>query len=253
MPSVIRRSPAVARPPLQVAVLCVLAALAAPTAGAAGIGGNFTYGWSDGRVKDTGDFFPDIQTSADLYEIGLSFDTNLARDRLVNYRVNANLQIVEQKLNQGPGKAQIDGVGFALNQLIGFGFIRTPRIRAFIGPTIHLGVAGFDDHETVQGVRSEFEEALFTAAIGPEIGLNYNVGRHLTVSLTGYYRFGVQAQFYDSPFETSSSSDRTFDGREHRVGLTTAIFFRFGGDRYEKRAPRSRKKRASRAADTAAR
>lgn len=228
-------------------------ALAAPGAHAAGIGANFTYGWSDGRVEDTGDFFRDINTGADIYEVGLSFDTNLARDRLVNYRMNLNLQIIEQKLNQGPGKARIDGAGLALNQLVGFGFIRTRRVRAFIGPTIHLGIAGFDEHDTVRGVRSEYEEALFTAALGPEIGINYNLGRHFTVSFTGYYRYGLQLQGFDSPFETSGSSDRVFVGDEHRAGLTTAIYFRFGGDQYEKRRRKPRKKTAVEPARTAAR
>jgi hypothetical protein len=221
---------------------CVVAALVSTPAWSAGIGANFTYGSSQGKVDDDGDFFSDINTSADLFEAGVSFDTNLAQDRLINYRVNANYQRVEQKLNQGAGKAHIDGEGFALNQLIGFGFVRTPRMRIFAGPTIHLGVAGFDSHKTVQGVRLEFDETLFTMALGPELGINYNVGRHFTVSVTGYYRYGLQSMYFSSPFSTSGSSNRYFSGDEHRVGVTTAFYFRFGSDQYKKRTRAVRKK-----------
>jgi hypothetical protein len=211
----------------------------------AGIGGNFTFGSSDGRVDDEDDFFPDINTSADVFEIGLSFDTNLAKDRLVNYRLNANLQIIKQKLNQRAAKAKIDGTGFALNQLVGFGVYRTPRMRVFVGPSVHLGIAGFDEHETVQGVRVKYEEVLFTAALGPEVGVNLHVGKRLSVSLTGFYRYGLQVQGYDDPYDVGSDSDGVFTGDEHRVGVTTAIYFRTGGDQYKKRV---RKKRRAKSA-----
>jgi len=214
----------------------------ASPAWSAGLGANFTFGYSDGEVEDDGDFFPDIETSADIFEGGFSFDTNLAQDRLVNYRLSMNVQIVEQKLNQGSDKVKIDGAGFSFNQVIGFGLVRTPHVRVFIGPSLHLGYAYFDDHETVQGVRVEYEEGLFTAGLGPELGLNYHMGRHVTVSLSAYYRFGAQSMYFDSPFRTSGSSDRYFDGWEHRVGLTTAVFYRFGRDQYKKRPRRVRKK-----------
>ena len=76
---------------------CVVAALVSTPAWSAGIGANFTYGSSQGKDDDDGDFFSDINTSADLFEAGVSFDTNLAQDRLINYRVNANYQRVELK------------------------------------------------------------------------------------------------------------------------------------------------------------
>ena len=96
--------------------LCLAVATLALFAGPAwsgGIGANFTYGRSEGKVDDTGNFFPNINTSANHYEVGLSFDTNLASDRLFNYRINANLQFVNQRLNQRSVKVGLDGAGFA--------------------------------------------------------------------------------------------------------------------------------------------
>jgi hypothetical protein len=226
---------------LSILLLVAFSALCVSPAWSAGIGGNFTYGSSEGRVDDEDDFFPDINTSADVYEIGLSFDTNLAQDRLVNYRLSANLQIIEQKLNQRAAKAKIDGAGFALNQVLGFGVFRSPRMRVFIGPSLHLGIAGFDEHETVQGVRVKFEEVLFTAALGPELGVNMHVGKRFTVSVSGFYRYGLQVQGFDDPFDVGGASDGVFTGDIHRVGVTTAIYFRTGGDQYKKRVRKKRR------------
>lgn len=209
-----------------------LVLLAVP-AGAGGIGGNFSFSRSEGKVEDTDDFFADLNTSADHYELGVAVDTNLAADRLFNYRISANAQFVDQKINQTTAKKTIQGSGFALNQIFGLGLVRTPRVRLFVGPTIHLGIAGFDDHDDdrIGGSNDDFEETLITAGLGPAIGLNYNVGRHLTISLVGHYWYGLQVQGYDDPYDTNNS-DGIFTGYEHRVGFTTSIFYRFSRDQY---------------------
>jgi hypothetical protein len=204
-----------------------LALFAAP-AWSGGVGGSFSYGDGDGDVDDTDDFFPDLDTSADYFEVGFTYDSNLAADRLFNYRMSLNLQLVEQELSLGPISADIDGTGFSLNQLFGFGLIRTKNVRVFVGPTIHLGVTIFDDEQA--GV--DIEEVLVVAAIGPEVGVNLHLGRRLTMSLTGYYRYGLQVQAFDSPISGTNQSDGVFTGDEHRVGLTTAIYFRFGNDQF---------------------
>jgi hypothetical protein len=222
---------------LAIAIPIVFLALPASSGG---IGGNFTFGVSEGEVDDTDNFFPNIQTSARHYEVGVSYDTNLAADRLINYRINANLQFVEQRLNQGSIKVDIDGTGFAVNQLIGFGLVRRPKFRLFMGPTLHLGFAGFDDDDKVAGVEVNYEEFLFTAAIGPELGINYHVGRNLTVSISGHYRYGFQLQGFDNPLGNSNNSDGVFVGHEHRVGVTMAIYFRFSGDQYKTAPKRGR-------------
>ena len=57
----------------RILALAVPILLLALPAWSGGIGGNFTYGVSDGEVEDTDDFFPDIQTSAKHYEVGVSY------------------------------------------------------------------------------------------------------------------------------------------------------------------------------------
>ncbi|HEB90362.1 MAG TPA: hypothetical protein ENI85_12395 [Deltaproteobacteria bacterium] len=208
--------------------------LLAPAAWSAGLGGNFSYSRSNGDVEHDDDLFLDIGTRADHFEFGISFDTNLARDRLFNYRINANVQIVDQKLNQGPTKVDIQGAGFAINQLFGFGIVRRPGMRLFIGPTLHLGYANFDDDDRVGPFLVDYEEDLVTFGLGPEVGINFHPARHLTISITGFYRYGLQVQGFDSPFSfvDPHGDNQYFVGSEHRVGLTTAIFFRFEGDQY---------------------
>jgi hypothetical protein len=212
---------------LALLVLLSLLLFALPTS-AGGIGGSFSYSDGDGEVDDVDDFFADLDTSADYFEVGFTYDSNLASDRLFNYRMSANLQLVDQELSFGPISGDIEGTGFSLNQLFGFGLVRTKNVRIFVGPTIHLGVTVFDDE--VAGI--DIEELLIVAAIGPEVGMNLHIGRHLTVSLTGYYRYGLQIQGFDAPISGVNQSDGVFVGHEHRLGLTTSIFFRFSGDQF---------------------
>ncbi len=227
------------------AILFVTALFLAPPAWSGGIGGNFTFGHSTGDVEDTGDFFPDMDTTANHYEVGVTYDSNLAGNRLFNYRISANLQVVDQHLDVASTQlADIQGSGFALNQLFGFGLYRSPRMRVFLGPMLHLGVVAFDDRERLAGGgKVEYEEVLFTAGLGPELGVNLHVAKRLTVSLSAHYRYGLLLQGFNEPFETSSGDNRVFVGNEHRIGVTTSIFFRFAKDQYTAK-PARRPKRA---------
>jgi len=192
-----------------------------------GFGANFTYTNGSAEVEDTDDVFPDVDIDSDEFEVGFSFDTSLARDRLLNYRLNANFASIEQDIDVLSTGFHIKGYGVALNQVFGFGVYRSPHSRVFLGPAIHLGYGYFDDGD--QGI--DFEAHLATAAIGPEVGINIHAGDNLTVSVSGFYRFGVVAQFFEEPFD-SFGSDGILVGEQHRVGVTTTIFFRLGSDQF---------------------
>jgi hypothetical protein len=210
--------------------------LAAAPAASGGFGANFTYTHGSGEIDDVDNFFPDIDTDSDNFEAGLSYDTNLAADRLFNYRVSANFAYVEQQLDVFASQVDIQGYGVSINQLFGFGIFRSPALRIFLGPAIQLGYVKFDDRDTLRlgntRLRVDFDEQLFTASIGPEIGVNYHLNDNVTLSLTGFYRYGVQLQYYDEPFD-SFGSDGVLLGDQHRFGLSTTIFFRFDSDQFE--------------------
>ncbi len=210
----------------------LLFALCAEPARAGGIGGSLSFVHSDGRLEDRDDVWTDLETETDVVGFGVAFDTNLAQDRLLNYRVVASLELVEQEVEQAGLQNEVQGASFSLDQTLGFGFIRTPELRVFLGPSLHLGVGGIDDHIYVDGFRADYEQTSFTAGIGPELGVNFNVGRHLTFSTSTFVRYGVRVQDFDG-FYDDVGSDGDFRGDEIQAGIRTSIFFRFGPDAYE--------------------
>lgn len=213
----------------------VLAGSVAAEPGAAGgIGGSLSFGRSDARLEDRDDVFVDLDTQTDAVGFGVAFDSNLAQDRLFNYRVVAGLDFVDQEIHQAGIENQVQGTSFFLDQTLGFGFIRTPAVRVYLGPSLHLGVGEIDDHIDVDGFRADYDETSFTAAIGPELGVNFHVGRHLTFSTSTFVRYGVRVQDFDTFFD-DRGSDGVFTGDEIQAGIRTSIFFRFGRDAYDPR------------------
>lgn len=203
--------------------------LASDAAYAGGFGGSISYTRSQSELDDVDDFWADLNTESDEVGIGLVFDTNLARDRLFNYRLYASLAFVDEEVGQAGLENQVQGTNVSLDQTFGFGFIRTPSVRVFIGPSLHLGIGRIDDHIDVSGFRENYERTSVTAGLGPELGVNFNVGRHLTVSTSAFVRYGFQVQSFQRLFD-EGGSDGDFVGGDLRAGLVTSVFFRFGDD-----------------------
>ena len=210
-------------------VVLMLGTVSGEPASAGGIGGSLSYNRSGAELEDTDDFWVDLDTESDTVGFGLIFDTNLAQDRIFNYRLNLSLEFVDQEVSQAGIENQVQGTNFAVDQTFGFGIIRTPQIRVFVGPSLHLGIGGIDDEVDVDGFEFDYEQTSFTAGIGPELGVNFNVGRHLTLSTSAYVRYGLQVQAFDN-FYDEQGSDGVFVGDEVRAGIVTSIFFRFGRD-----------------------
>jgi hypothetical protein len=215
-------------------LIVLLFALSAEPARAGGIGGSFTYGHAEGRLEDRDDVWADLDTETDVAGFGVAFDTNLAQDRLINYRLVASLEFAEQEVEQAGLQNEVQGSSFSLDQTLGFGILRTPELRVFLGPSLHLGVGSIDDHINVEGFRADYEEIAFTAGLGPELGINFNIGRHLTLSTSTFVRYGIRVQDFDG-FYDDAGSDGVFGGDEIQAGIRTAIFFRFGRDAYDPR------------------
>ncbi|MFO0687531.1 MAG: hypothetical protein U0900_02380 [Myxococcota bacterium] len=206
--------------------------LAPVVAEAAGFGGSLSYTRSQSKLDDVDDFWADLNTESDEVGIGLVFDTNLARNRLFNYRLNASLAFVDEEVGQAGVENQVQGTNVSLDQTFGFGFIRTPHVRVYVGPSLHLGVGRVDDNVHLNGFRENYERTSFTAGLGPELGFNFHVGRHLTFSTSAFVRYGFQVQSFQRLYD-QGGSDGDFIGSDLRAGLVTSIFFRFGGDQFE--------------------
>jgi hypothetical protein len=203
--------------------------LAAGLANAEGIGASFSLSHGAAELEDRDDVWEDLDTRTTNTGLGLVFDSNLAQDRPVNYRLNMGIEFTSQEVEQAGIHNEVQGTNFVLDQTLGFGFIRTPDLRVFIGPSLHLGVGRIDDQIDVDGFRVDYEETSFTAGFGPEVGFNFHAGRNLTFSTSLFARYGVRVQSFDD-FYDEAGSDGDFVGDELRAGIVTSIFFRFGKD-----------------------
>jgi len=192
-----------------------------------GIGGYFEYGKVTGEVEFLG--IDDTDFDADQYGVGVVFDTNLARNSLFNYRGTFGYRSSEHTFETSLGDLDLDADGFEMNHLFGFGLIRTKRVRVFVGPAIRIGVDVFDTDSGTDLVNVDF-------GIGPEIGLNLHLARHLTVSPWAAYQYHYLVQAVD----VNGVGNDTGDGYEHVVKAGISILFRSGSDQYGSSRSRTR-------------
>jgi len=196
------------------ATLILTSLLLAGAANAAGFGGYLGLDYTEGDVDVFGLTVDHERSAVDL---GFVMDTNLSRDRLFNYRLRLGMQAGKREYDiAGFGTVKEKTIGFAITNTFGFGIVRTPAVRLWIGPSIRFAV---DDCTDCSGYDSVF----LAIGGGPEIGLNYNVGRHLTIgpSLSYNYMFGVNIE-----------DDEDFDGPQHQVSLLVNVFFRTESDSF---------------------
>ena len=195
------------------------------TAQSAGIGGYFEYGSVDGEIDFLGG--GDIDFDADQFGFGIAFDSNLASDSLFNYRGTFGYRSSEHTFKTSLGDLELDAEGFEMNHLLGFGIVRTNRFRVFIGPAIRVGVDVFDTVSGTDLVNIDF-------GVGPEIGINIHMAKHLTVSPWVAYQYHYLVQVVD----INGIGDDEFEGDEHVVKVGVSIFFRSAGDQFRARRAR---------------
>jgi hypothetical protein len=214
-----------------VAISAIFVLCLSSNAQAFGIGGYFEYGNVDGEIELlVGD---DVDFDADQYGVGVVFDSNLARDSLFNYRGTFGYRRSEHTFETFLGDVEVDAEGFEMNHLFGFGVVRTKHMRVFIGPASRFG---FDDFDAGSGV----DLVNIDLGVGPEIGMNVHLSRHLTVSPWIAYQFHYLVQVVD----VNGVGDDVGDGYEHVVKAGISILFRSGSDQYS--ASRSRRKESGR-------
>ena len=139
---------------------------------------------------------------------GFTLDSNVAADRVFNYRL---------ELFYGSGdhdfQSSSDMVG--MNHTFGFGVVRTRPVRVWLGPQIGLYYESGGDNR--------FSWDTYGFNIGPAVGVNFNMGPVVSLALTGYARFG--GYYYDDDWGDNSDTERI-------MGMNLALYFRTRGDRY---------------------
>ena len=204
-----------------------------------GVGAYFEYLHGDGELDSnlTSLFsgINDAEFEADKFGVGFALDTNLAQNRLFNYR----LMIGYQKTNRDfdavanvplPGSVftlgNLDAHGFSFNSAFGFGLLRRPHLRLWAGPAIRLGVDVFDTNN------DDIDLVDFSAGGGPVVGLNFHAGQHLTIGLTAGYQYLYVGEILRLDLPGSEDGAETFDGHEHIAMANITFFFRSSGDQF---------------------
>jgi hypothetical protein len=195
---------------------------------AVGLGAFFEYGW-DYPTKG-GDLFanvPDIiaDPALDLiagneWGVGFALDTNVAKDRLFNYRLDFGYHRSEAGILGVLGESSN---GVMWNNVFGFGVLRTKLLRLYLGPAVRMNFDWYDRNQVLD----------YQLGVGGQLGLNVNLPAKVTLNAsTSYaYKFGWLIDTRPAGFGPLP----TVSHRDHYIGLNFAVFFRSGGDEFERR------------------
>ncbi len=203
-----------------VAALVVSLLGQAGIASAIGYGLSLKYGQSEGTLSEVDDEFADIDLMVRGFEVGFILDTNLARNRLFNYRVVGGFEY---------GAADWSGVesfslyGGSITNTFGFGVWRSRLFRLYIGPDLRLSATTGSP-----GIAVDTDTAQVDIAVGASIGLNIHLG---SISLSTSVAYYPQLTLTVFDGENGGPSGE-FAGLTHRVSVGVAFMFRSSGDTY---------------------
>jgi hypothetical protein len=202
-------------------------------------GGKSNHDYSSGEIIAP-------STSSDLaIGGGLILDTNLASNKLFNYR----MKIGAEKYTSSR-ETDIDMARIHFDNIFGFGIIRTKMLRWWIGPQVGGFYATNTETESYQlyfvkeipyiilspffGRVKELKYGGFD--IGAATGLNINPGKNFTIGVeTGfkyYFAWGTQQRSIGLGF-INMNDDMKLNGWE--LYGQVSFLFRFGGDNYSKK------------------
>lgn len=189
--------------------------------GAASAGGYGFYAEYGRNIATSGgDIGPDLLAErglADRNEVGFGFalDTNVAADRLFNYRMDFGYHgsfWADSATDSVLGGAN----GLMFNNAFGFGILRTSVLRLWLGPAFRMNFDWYGDVDLFD----------YQFGVGPQAGLNFHVGPVSFVLSSAYnYKFGwfIDTSGFNLPVEAH---------RDHYVSVNLAVLFRSGGDQF---------------------
>lgn len=162
------------------AVLALVFGFDLSTARAAGVGLFASMG--SGSPDWTSDFTPfSFSTDMDHETFGLVFDTNLATQRLFNYRLEIGRTELTAKNFAGTG-TDFDLDGFTMSHDFGFGAPLGQAVRFWLGPELRF--------TWVDGsLRGDplYDMDLFGFGVGAAAGLNINLPANITLAVKAAY------------------------------------------------------------------
>ena len=169
------------------------------------------------EAKWDGDLLNDESNGKHL-DFGFALDTNLATDRLFNYRLELGKAYWEvERFNNQSATADLDGV--MMNQDFGFGGLVSESVRLWLGPELRLTYLNGELNEV-----APTDIDLFGLGFGAAAGVDINFPGRMTVSVKGGY---VVMDYYGNGPNWSGNwqkSDYSID--ENLLYLGVSVFFR---------------------------
>jgi hypothetical protein len=162
-----------------------------------------------------------------IIQFGLVMDTNVAEDRLFNYRLQIGLDLSNATYNSTSSATPVSLNIWQLRFIntFGFGVIRTDALRFWFGPQVGIGF-GFEPtfaNDTYYSSMGNFLE--FDIFLGPVVGLNINLGD--TISLCADLGLRIHEDIMAAP-----GASTMFIGYLIKAYANLGVIFRFN-DNYD--------------------
>ena len=190
---------------------------------------------------DDDDLWYDLESSGDAKFFGFGFilDTAVAKDKVFNYRLQIGYENAEYDIDSvynedlninisaNVSNFELDIDRFVIDNTFGFGIVRIPNFRLWIGPQLRIGYMSGDGTLTfIHGTKRNLDFDGLVLGIAPVIGANFNFINNLTIGVDLGYRFNFFAGSLD---KTSSSSfdSGNFYGNDDTFFINFAFIYRF--------------------------
>ena len=205
--------------------LLILPALRAHSAGwgfygTAG-GGNFGLDLnfdSGGKKTEKGD--------AMKFGLGFSYDSNVAKDELLNYRLNVGWENVDLNVNHSSRSESYNSLN--VDNTLGFGLFSNQSMRFWMGPELRLGYFKGSGNGFMDDARS------FIWGLGGAVGLNMHLSQDYDLAFTTGVRWENYLNgVFDSHPTIRDSGD--FDGSGTFGYFTATFYFKSLEDKYYKK------------------
>lgn len=193
--------------------LCV----AVPSSMAVGLGVYWTSAWGEAAYdaeddsNNTWDFDVDIERRG----YGLVFDTAIAKDSVVNLRLNAGYYNWQEEVNGSI--ADLDGYQAVFD--LGFGVVRNKNLRFWIGGELS---AAYGDG-SLEGFDA-FEIHLINVGVGPVAGFNFHFGDRLSLGIKAGYLY---ERFIGEGENTITDYNVDYEGYTGQYFVVLSAFYRF--------------------------
>ena len=163
--------------------------------------------------------------------LGITFDSNIGKDKLFNYRfgfeyTNNEIDNYDGFSCGGGSDCEFSRMNFV--NTFGFGVLRTETVRLWVGPRINIGW-------NWQTGDNGYADAAFELGIAPAVGVNVNLGRVVSLAADLDYRFAAVGGAWSSDFDSDSG---TYTGTVTGATARFYVLFRFG-EEFQKQAPQS--------------